>query len=46
MQGNVPHVQTLQKLLRETTVTENHAAATEQLAAPGQGGLARPRPTW
>jgi len=31
VQGNVPHSRTLQKLLSETTVTENHAAATEQL---------------
>ena len=45
VQGNVPHSRTLQKLLRETTVTENHAAATEQLAAQVRAGRG-PRPTW
>ena len=43
VQGNVPHSKTLQKLLRETTVTENHAAATEQLAAQVKAG-SRPAP--
>ena len=43
VQGNVPHSGTLQKLLRETTVTQNHAAATDQLAAQVKAGsLARP----
>ena len=43
VQGNVPHSGTLQKLLRETTVTQNHAAATGQLAAQVRAGsLARP----
>jgi apolipoprotein N-acyltransferase len=32
VQGNVPRSHTLQGLLRETTVTGNHVAATEQLA--------------
>jgi apolipoprotein N-acyltransferase len=43
VQGNVPHSQTLQKLLRETTVTDNHAAATEQFAAQVRSG-SRPAP--
>jgi apolipoprotein N-acyltransferase len=43
VQGNVPHGQTLAKLVRETTVTDNHAAATEQLAAQVQAG-SRPAP--
>jgi len=43
VQGNVPHSRTLQKQLAETTVTENHAAATEQLAAEVKAG-ARPAP--
>jgi len=43
VQGNVPHSRTVQKLLRETTVTGNHAAATEQLAAQVRSG-ARPAP--
>jgi apolipoprotein N-acyltransferase len=43
VQGNVPHSRTLQKLLRETTVTNNHAAATEQLAAQVRSG-SRPAP--
>ena len=43
VQGNVPRSGTLQKLLRETTVTQNHAAATDQLAAQVRAGsLARP----
>ncbi len=43
VQGNVPRSGTLQKLLRETTVTQNHAAATDQLAARVKvGSLARP----
>jgi apolipoprotein N-acyltransferase len=33
IQGNVPHATNLPDLLRATTVTQNHAAATEQLAA-------------
>ena len=43
VQGNVPHSRTLEKLLRETTVTENHAVATEQLAAQVRAG-SRPAP--
>jgi apolipoprotein N-acyltransferase len=43
VQGNVPHSRTLQNLLRATTVTGNHAAATEQLAAQVRAG-ARPAP--
>jgi apolipoprotein N-acyltransferase len=43
VQGNVPHGRTLAKLLRETTVTQNHAAATEQLAAQVKAG-SRPAP--
>jgi apolipoprotein N-acyltransferase len=43
VQGNVPHGRTLAKLLRETTVTENHAVATEQLAAQVRAGW-RPAP--
>jgi apolipoprotein N-acyltransferase len=43
VQGNVPHSRTLQKLLRETTVTANHADATEQLAAQVKAGT-RPAP--
>ena len=43
VQGNVPHSGTLQKLIRETTVTQNHAAATDQLAAQVKAGsLASP----
>jgi apolipoprotein N-acyltransferase len=38
VQGNVPHDRTLEKLLRETTVTANHAAATQQLAARVRAG--------
>jgi apolipoprotein N-acyltransferase len=43
VQGNVPHSRTLQKLLEETTVTGNHASATEQLAAQVKAG-SRPAP--
>ena len=43
VQGNVPRGGTLQKLLRETTVTAKHAAATEQLAAEVRAG-SRPAP--
>ena len=43
VQGNVPHTGTLQKQLRETTVTQNHAAATASLAAQVRAGL-RARP--
>jgi len=42
-QGNVPRSHTLQGLLRETTVTANHAAATEQLAGQVRAGT-RPAP--
>ena len=40
IQGNVPHARNLPNLLRATTVTANHAAATEQLAAQVAGGRA------
>jgi apolipoprotein N-acyltransferase len=43
VQGNVPHSRTLQRLLTETVVTGNHAAATEQLAAQVKAG-SRPAP--
>jgi apolipoprotein N-acyltransferase len=43
VQGNVPRSHTLQGLLRETTVTGNHAAATEQLAQQVKAGT-RPAP--
>jgi len=43
VQGNVPRSHTLQGLLRETTVTENHVATTEQLAAQVKAGT-RPAP--
>ena len=33
IQGNVPHTRNLPDLLRATTVTENHAAATDRLAS-------------
>jgi apolipoprotein N-acyltransferase len=43
VQGNVPQSGTLQKQIRETTVTQNHAAATDHLAALVKAGaLARP----
>jgi apolipoprotein N-acyltransferase len=38
VQGNDPHAGTFAKLLRETTVTQNHAAATEQFAAQVRAG--------
>jgi apolipoprotein N-acyltransferase len=40
IQGNVPHARNLPNLWRATTVTQNHAAATEQLAAKVQRGAA------
>jgi apolipoprotein N-acyltransferase len=43
VQGNVPHSRTLQKLLEDTIVTANHAAATEQFAAQVRAG-SRPAP--
>jgi apolipoprotein N-acyltransferase len=43
VQGNVPHARSLSGLLRATTVTENHAAATRALAAQVASG-ARPAP--
>ena len=43
VQGNVPHARNLPDLLRATTVTVNHAAATERLAAQVRAG-ARPAP--
>jgi apolipoprotein N-acyltransferase len=43
VQGNVPHARTLAKQLREATVTGNHAAATQQLAAQVRAG-SRPAP--
>ncbi len=43
VQGNVPHSRTLAKLERQTTVTDNHAAATEQFAAQVRAG-SRPAP--
>jgi apolipoprotein N-acyltransferase len=33
IQGDVPHARSLPNLLRATTVTQNHAAATDRLAA-------------
>jgi apolipoprotein N-acyltransferase len=39
IQGNVPHTRNLPDLLRATTVTENHAAATDRLAARIRQGL-------
>jgi apolipoprotein N-acyltransferase len=38
VQGNVPHGQSLSDVLRATTVTSNHAAATDQLAARVRSG--------
>jgi len=38
IQGNVPHSRNLPDLLRATTVTENHAAATDKLAARVRAG--------
>jgi apolipoprotein N-acyltransferase len=43
VQGNVPRSRNLPDLLRATTVTSNHAAATEQLAAQVRHGR-RPAP--
>jgi apolipoprotein N-acyltransferase len=43
VQGNVPHARSLPGLLRASTVTANHAAATEALAARVRSG-ARPAP--
>ena len=40
IQGNVPHAGSLPNLLRATTVTENHAAATNRLAARIASGRA------
>jgi apolipoprotein N-acyltransferase len=40
IQGNVPHTRNLPDLLRATTVTENHAAATDRLAARVRQGSA------
>ncbi len=41
IQGNVPHSRNLPNLLRATTVTQNHAAATQRLAARVRSGAAR-----
>jgi apolipoprotein N-acyltransferase len=38
VQGNVPHGRTLEKVLRATTVTANHATATDQFAARVRAG--------
>jgi apolipoprotein N-acyltransferase len=43
IQGNVPHARNLPGLLRASTVTQNHAAATKALAAQVAAG-ARPAP--
>jgi apolipoprotein N-acyltransferase len=43
VQGDVPHARTLTGVLRATTVTGNHAAATERLAAQVRDG-SRPAP--
>ncbi|MFI5080567.1 MAG: apolipoprotein N-acyltransferase [Streptosporangiales bacterium] len=43
VQGNVPHARSLPGLLRASTVTVNHAAATERLAARVRAG-AQPAP--
>jgi apolipoprotein N-acyltransferase len=43
IQGNVPHASSLAGLLRATTVTANHAAATEHLARQVAAGQ-RPAP--
>src|SRR5690348_4317466 len=43
VQGNVPHARNLPSLLRASTVTQNHAAATERLAAQVKAGR-RPAP--
>jgi apolipoprotein N-acyltransferase len=44
VQGNVPHARNLPDVLRETTVTANHAAATRGLAASVRAGT-RPAPS-
>ena len=44
VQGDVPHARNLPDLLREDTVTTNHAAVTLRLAARVRAGR-RPRPT-
>jgi apolipoprotein N-acyltransferase len=43
VQGNVPHARSLTRLLRATTVTANHANATQQLARDVNAGH-RPAP--
>jgi apolipoprotein N-acyltransferase len=43
IQGDVPHARNLPGLLRATTVTQNHAAATRRLAAQVRAGT-RPAP--
>src|SRR5215470_13219406 len=43
VQGNVPHARSLPDLLRASTVTLNHATATERLAAQVRAG-GRPAP--
>ena len=43
VQGDVPHARSVEGLLRASTVTENHAAATQALAAQVASG-ARPAP--
>jgi apolipoprotein N-acyltransferase len=43
VQGDVPHARSLPDLLRATTVTDNHAAATRALAAQVAAGT-RPAP--
>ena len=40
IQGNVPHATNLADLWRATTVTQNHAAATQKLAARVRSGAA------
>ncbi len=40
IQGDVPHAKNLPDLWRATTVTQNHAAATEQLATRVRSGAA------
>jgi apolipoprotein N-acyltransferase len=40
IQGNVPHAGSLPNLLRATTVTQNHATATDRLAARVASGRA------
>jgi apolipoprotein N-acyltransferase len=40
IQGNVPHTKDLPELLRATTVTQNHAAETDRLAARVRSGVA------